>query len=76
MFIFDDLLYRSLRHHLPARLAGARAHFDDVVGGGEDVRVVVDEEDGVAVGDEVVHDTRKALDVVGVQADGGFIQYI
>ena len=43
---------------------------------GENPRVVIDHDDGVAVGHEVAHDAQKAIDVGRVQADGGLVEHI
>ena len=43
-----DLVRRARRNHVPAELAGAGAHVDDVVGGADGVLVVLDDDHGVA----------------------------
>ena len=63
-----------LEHHLATGRPGARAEIDDVVGDRDRLRLVLDDEHGVALvaqpHEQVVH----PLDVVGVQADRGFIE--
>ncbi len=55
---------------LAAELAGAGAEVEQVVGGADDVGVVLDDEDGVAEVAQVVHDADELGGVAGVQADG------
>ena len=61
---------------LPAPGSGLGAHLHDPVGVGEDLGVVIHQQDRVAVGYQVVHDPGKAHDVGGVEADGGLVQHI
>ena len=69
-----DLLYCSFAEDPAALPAGLGAELDDPVREGEDLRVVIDEDDGVAVHDQVLHDARQSLDVGGMQADGGLVE--
>ena len=55
---------------------GAGAHLHDIVRVGEDLGVVVHQEDRVAVGDQVVHHRRQPPEVGRVEADGGLVQHI
>ena len=52
------------------------AHFDDPVGLLQNLRVVVDQDDGVAVGDEIVHHAGKPHDIRRVQTDRRLIEHI
>ena len=54
---------------LAAGLAGARAHVDDVLGGPDDVGVVLDDDDRVADVLERLEDLDEAVVVAGVEAD-------
>ena len=47
-----------------------------MVGMAQYLRVVVDQHDGVSVGDQVVHNTRETCDVGRMKADGGFVEHI
>ena len=55
-------------------LAGAGAEVDEVVGGLHDGLFVLDDDEGVALVAEAVHDADEALDVAGVEADGGLVE--
>ena len=57
-----------------AELAGAGAEIEEVVGGADDVGVVLDDEDGVAEIAELFHDADELGGVARVQADGGFVE--
>ena len=50
------------------------AQVDDVVGDLDDVEVVLDDDDGVALVDEELEDVQQAVDVGEVQAGGGFVE--
>ena len=59
---------------LAAEFAGAGAEVEEMVGGADDVGVVLDDEDGVAEVAEVLHDADELGGVAGVQADGGLVE--
>jgi hypothetical protein len=56
------------------RRTRSRAEVDDVVGDGDGLRLVLDDEDGVALLAQPQQQVVHALDVVGVQADGGLVE--
>ena len=49
-------------------------HVDDVVGKLDDVEVVLDDDDGVALVDESVEHLHEGADVLEVEAGGGFVE--
>ena len=51
-----DVFRRAFRDQEPAVLAALRSEVDDPVGGGDDVEVVLDDDDGVACRDEPSND--------------------
>jgi hypothetical protein len=51
-----DLSQRALRDDAPAIRPAARSHVDHVVGGGENVEVVVDDHDSGAVVEKAIED--------------------
>ena len=59
---------------LAAEFAGAGAEVEEVVGGADDVGVVLDDEDGVAEVAEVLHDADEFGGVAGVEADAGLVE--
>ena len=61
---------------MPALFSGFRAHFNEPVGVFQNLRVVVHQDDGVAVGNQVPHDPPEALTIGGVQTDGGLVQHV
>mgnify|MGYP000361576676 FL=1 len=65
------LLHSALRQDGAAVFTGTGAHLNEPVGIPQDLGVVIHQHDGVAVRDQVVHHAPQALDVGGVQADGG-----
>ena len=59
-----------------AEFSGAGAEIDDVVGGTDGVRIMFDDEDGVAKVAEGFEDVDEALGVARVQADGRLVKNI
>ena len=53
-----------------------RSEIDDVVGGLDDVRVVLDHQHRIAQFDESVQDVEQTLDVGEVEAGGGLVEQI
>ena len=72
--VCGDLGDGACGEQLAAELAGAGTEVEEVVGGADDVGVVLDDEDGVAEVAQVLHDADELGGVAGVQADGGFVE--
>ncbi len=58
----------------PAALAGAGPEVDDVVGGADDGRVVLDDHDGVPLVAESMQDADEALGVAWVESDRRLVE--
>src|SRR5436190_617918 len=72
--VTGDVLRRPRRDDVPAVRAAARAHVDQVVGGGEQVQVVVDDDDrGPGVQQPVEH-AGQGRHVERVQAGGRLVE--
>ena len=56
--------------------AGARAEIEDVVGAADNIKVVFDDDEGVAAVGELVKDAEEFDDVVAMKANGGFVEEI
>src|SRR5512133_3824972 len=69
-----DLLGRAGGDDLAAVLPALGAHVDDTVGRLDDVEVVLDDDDRVALLDEAVQDVEQALDVGEVQSRGRLVE--
>ena len=65
---------RARGEELAAEFASAGAEVEQVVGGANDVGVMLDDEDGVAEVAEGVEDADELGGVAGVQADGGLVE--
>jgi len=74
--VVGDLFGGALGDEVAAFGAGFGADVDEVVGFGEDVGVVLGDDDGVAFIDEAVEDVDKAFHVGHVEADGGFFDEV
>ena len=59
-----------------AEFAGAGAEIEEVVGGADDVGIVLDDEDGVAEIAQLFQDVDEARGVARVQADGGLVEHV
>ena len=70
-----DILRGAGDHDFTAADAAFRAEVNDPVGGLDDIEVVLDDDDGVAVITQPVQYRQQLCDVMEVQAGGGFVQY-
>ena len=71
-----DFLGSALGDHLPAVLAGARPHVDDVVGGADRVVVVLDDDDAVAEVAQVLERRQQPVVVALMQSDRRLVQHV
>ena len=71
-----DLFRRPGRDDFSAGVPAFGAEIDDVIGGLDDIEVVLDHQDRVARVDEPVKACEKALDIGQVQACSGFVQNV
>ena len=62
-------------HPAPVR-PGSRAHLDEPVGFCENLGVMVYQNHGISIGNQVLHDAGKPHNVGGMQADGRFVQHV
>ena len=67
---------RALVDHPAAVLAGAEPHVDDVVGDGDHVGVVLDDQHGVALVAQLPQDGDEPQVVARVQADRGLVEHV
>jgi len=58
----------------PSESSRRRAEVDEVVGSLHHGLFVLDDDKGVSLVAEAVHDADEALDVAGVEADGGLVE--
>jgi len=72
--VFCDLLRRPLRDDPPPGLAALGPEVDDVIGALDHLGVVLDDDDAVARGDQVLEGRQQDRDVARVQAHGGFVE--
>ena len=63
-------------HDLAAAESAFRAQVDDPVGGLDDIEIVLDDDDGVAMIAQALQYGQQLRDIVEMQAGGGFVQYI
>ena len=63
-------------HHAAAVLAGAEAHVDEVIGHGNHVGVVLDDDHGVALIAQLPQDGDQPLVVARVQADRRLVEHV
>ena len=68
------LLGRAADNDPAAVLAALRPHIDDVVGGADHVKVVLDHDHGRAVSDQCLENVQKRLHILRMEADGRLIK--
>ena len=61
---------------MAALCAGFRPHFNDPVGFLQNLCIMIDQNDGVPIGNQIVHHTGKPHNIGGMQTDGGLVQHI
>ena len=65
---------RALRHHHAATRAAFGPHVDHPVRGLDDIQVMFDDDDGVALIDKCLEDLQQFTDIVKMEPRRGFIQ--
>ena len=75
-FFAGYFLGGSHGHDFAAGVAAFGAHIDEPVGGFDDFQVMFNDDDGVALVDQLVQHFEKFFDVVEVEAGGGFVEEI
>src|SRR2546430_1149426 len=76
LLIVEHVSVSSGEEELAAEFACARAKIDDVAGGSDSVRVVFDDENGVAKVAQGFEDVDQALRVARVEADGRLVENV
>ena len=71
-----DFGEHALGEKLAAEFAGAGTEVEQVIGGAQDVSVVLDNNDGVAQVAQLFKDMDQARSVARVQADGGLVEHV
>ena len=61
-------------YHIAALVAALRAHIDHIIGALYHIDVVLDDDDRVPVGNQLVERLHEGADVVEVQTCGGFVE--
>lgn len=73
---FRYLLGRTFRDNLPALDPAFGAQIDDPVCGFDDVEIMFDDDDAVALLDEAVENFEEFADIFEMQAGGGLVQNV
>ena len=71
-----NVLRRSAGEHGATTTATLGTHVDDPVGLTDDVEVVLNDDDGVAAGDETAQNVHEDADVLEMQTGGGLVEDI
>lgn len=72
----EQLVREALKEDMATCLTAVGADFDEVIGIGDDIEMVFDDDDGVAEVDQLVEELEEALAIVQMQADGGFFEQV
>ena len=70
----DEALDRAFVDDRPSVRTRARTHVDDMVGGANDLGVMLDHENGVALVTQPLNQPVRPFDVVRVEADGRLVE--
>ena len=71
-----DLVHRTSGDHIAAACSGNGAHLDQIVGFRQYARIVVDNNHGVAVINQIAHHAYQAVNISRMQADRRLVQHI
>ena len=71
-----DLGQNALGQQLAAKLARAGAEIEQMIGGAQNVRIVLDDENGVAQVAQLFQDVNQPGRVARVQADGRLVEHV
>src|SRR5256712_14195838 len=71
-----ELRLRAAEDDLAAALARARPELDDVVRGGDELAIVLDDDDGVARPGELVAELHEPHGVARVQSDRRLVEHV
>ena len=71
-----DVFWRALGHDASTTVSAFGAEVDDPVRCLNDVEVVFDDDNGIAVVAQAVQHAQQQIDVVKMQACGGFVEYV
>ena len=74
--IFRNSLNPSLGNNLPTVRASALSHLDHPIGMLQNLRIMIDEDDRVAVRLQIIHDTGQPLEIIRMKANGRLIENI
>ena len=72
--MFGHILGRTGGHHKSPFIPTLRAQINDPVGGLDHIHVVLDYQDGVALGYQALEGLQKSLNIIEVETGGGFIK--
>ncbi len=71
-----QLLVGAFGDQLAAVLAGARTEVENAVASAHDIRIVLDDQDGVAEVAQILEYLDEAVCVAGMQSDGRLVQHV
>ena len=72
----QEILGGSLEEDAAAGVAAFGTEFDEIIGLGEDIELVFDNEDGVALVDKAVEQLHEPLAIGHVEADGRLLEKV
>lgn len=73
---FFNIRDSSFRNDRSAFRSGSRSHLYKPVSFRQNLCIVINQQDGIAIGDQIAHDADQADDIGRMQSDGRFIQNI
>ena len=70
------MFHGSLRDHRAALSTGLRPHFDQPIGLAENPRVMIDQKNGISIGDQIAHHSDQTIYIARMQSNGRLVQHI
>lgn len=74
LFYIADFFGGACRNELSSTVATLRAEIKDIISRGDDVEIMLYDDDTMPALDELGESTQQALDVVEMQPGGGFVE--
>ena len=74
--VLDNLLGSASLEQSATTASALGPHVDDVVGHLDDIEIVLDDDDGVALVDKALQYAHQHADILKVESCGGLIQYV
>src|SRR6266498_2608477 len=76
LLVFEQLIVSAGKHDLTTLVAGLRAEIDDVIAFLDDLRVMLDDDDGVLVRPQTLENLDQSTAVAWMKTDGRLVEHV